>query len=92
MGWLYQNAIKPALFRLDAEQAHELSVHALALLGQVRPLCAAFERIPVATRLFQQAEGANDIGLDEFSRAVDGAIDMAFGSEIDNRSRLMLFQ
>jgi dihydroorotate dehydrogenase len=45
MGWLYQNAIKPALFRLDAEQAHELSVHALALLGQVRPLCAVFERL-----------------------------------------------
>jgi dihydroorotate dehydrogenase len=45
MGWLYQNAIKPALFRLDAEQAHELSVHALALLGRVRPLCAAFERL-----------------------------------------------
>lgn len=45
MGWLYQNAIKPALFRLDPEQAHELSVHALALLGRVRPLCAILERI-----------------------------------------------
>jgi dihydroorotate dehydrogenase len=45
MGWLYQNAIKPALFRLDPEQAHELSVHALALLGRIRPLCAVLERV-----------------------------------------------
>ena len=33
MGWLYQNAVKPALFRLDPERAHELGVDALALLG-----------------------------------------------------------
>src|SRR6478735_11619111 len=45
MGWLYQKAIKPMLFRLDAEHAHELAVDALALLGRVRPLCAALERI-----------------------------------------------
>jgi dihydroorotate dehydrogenase len=45
MGRLYQNAIKPLLFRLDAEHAHELAVDALALLGRVRPLCAALERV-----------------------------------------------
>src|SRR3954468_12183758 len=45
MGWVYQNAIKPLLFRLDAEHAHELAVDALALLGRVRPLCAALERV-----------------------------------------------
>jgi len=45
MGWLYQKAIKPMLFRLDAEHAHELAVDALALLGRMRPLCAALERI-----------------------------------------------
>ena len=45
MAWLYQNAIKPALFRLDAEHAHELAVHAMALLGRVRPLCAVLEKI-----------------------------------------------
>lgn len=44
MGWLYQNALKPALFRLDPERAHELSAGALALLGRVRPLCALLER------------------------------------------------
>lgn len=45
MGWLYQHAVKPALFRLDPERAHELGVGALALLGRVRPLCAWLERI-----------------------------------------------
>ena len=45
MGWLYQHAIKPALFRLDPERAHELGVEALALLGRMRPLCAWLERV-----------------------------------------------
>jgi len=45
MAWLYQNALKPALFRLDPEHAHELGVHALALLGRVRPLCALMEHM-----------------------------------------------
>lgn len=45
MGWLYQHAVKPALFRLDPERAHELGVEALALLGHLRPLCAWLERI-----------------------------------------------
>ena len=45
MGWLYQHAVKPALFRLDPESAHELAVHGLALLGRVRPLCAMLERV-----------------------------------------------
>src|SRR6188768_670143 len=45
MGWLYQNAVKPMLFRLDAEHAHELAVDALAVLGRVRPLCAVLERV-----------------------------------------------
>ena len=45
MGWLYQHAVKPALFRLDPERAHELGVDALALLGRLRPLCAWLERV-----------------------------------------------
>jgi dihydroorotate dehydrogenase len=45
MGWLYQHAVKPALFRLDPERAHELGVDALALLGRLRPLCAGLERV-----------------------------------------------
>ena len=45
MGWLYQHTVKPVLFRLQPEHAHELGVHALALLGRVRPLCAVLERL-----------------------------------------------
>ena len=45
MGWLYQHAFKPALFRLDPERAHELGVEALALLGRVRPLCVLLEQL-----------------------------------------------
>ena len=45
MGWLYQHAIKPLLFRLDPESAHELAVHGLGLLGRVRPLCAVLEKV-----------------------------------------------
>jgi dihydroorotate dehydrogenase len=45
MGWLYQHAVKPALFHLDPERAHEVGVDALALLGRIRPLCAVMERI-----------------------------------------------
>ncbi len=45
MGWLYQHALKPLLFRLDPEHAHELGVDAMALLGRVPPLCALLERV-----------------------------------------------
>ncbi|HEY4245933.1 MAG TPA: quinone-dependent dihydroorotate dehydrogenase [Lacunisphaera sp.] len=44
MGRLYQNVVKPLLFRLDAEHAHELGVDALACLSHLRPLCALMER------------------------------------------------
>jgi dihydroorotate dehydrogenase len=45
MGWLYHHAVKPLLFRLDPERAHELGVDAMALLGRVPPLCAVLERL-----------------------------------------------
>ena len=48
--------------------------------------------IPVTAHFFQQMEGADDVGLDEVFRAVDGAIDMRFGSEIDDRARLLFSQ
>jgi dihydroorotate dehydrogenase len=43
MSDLYRQVVKPLLFRLDAEQAHELGVDALALLGRVGPLCRLLE-------------------------------------------------
>ncbi|KXU37918.1 dihydroorotate dehydrogenase [Cephaloticoccus primus] len=43
MGWFYEKCLRPALFRLDPEHAHELAVDAMAVLGRVSPLCRALE-------------------------------------------------
>jgi dihydroorotate dehydrogenase len=45
MGWIYEKILRRALFTLDAEQAHELAVDALAMLAQVRPACRLMERV-----------------------------------------------
>jgi dihydroorotate dehydrogenase len=45
MGWLYQHAVKPVLFHLDPERAHELALGAMTLLGRLPPLCALLERV-----------------------------------------------
>jgi dihydroorotate dehydrogenase len=89
MGWLYQNAIKPLLFRLDAEHAHELAVDALALLGRARPLCAALERIKrLPPTLYHPVECLglkfpNAVGLaagfDKNGRAWPAAAALGFG-------------
>jgi len=44
MGVIYEKLVRRALFTLDAEHAHELSVGALALLGALPPLCRLLER------------------------------------------------
>lgn len=43
MGKYYERAIRPLLFRLDSEHAHELGVKGLALLAAVPPLCHAIQ-------------------------------------------------
>jgi dihydroorotate dehydrogenase len=45
MGWLYESVAKPWFFRHEAERAHELAVEGMSLLGRMRPLCAALERL-----------------------------------------------
>ncbi|HVZ62978.1 MAG TPA: quinone-dependent dihydroorotate dehydrogenase [Lacunisphaera sp.] len=45
MGWTYERVVKPLLFHLDPEQAHELAVHGMALLGRLRPVCTMLERL-----------------------------------------------
>jgi dihydroorotate dehydrogenase len=45
MGWLYQHTVKPLLFRLDPEHAHELAIGAMTVLGRLPPLCALLERV-----------------------------------------------
>jgi dihydroorotate dehydrogenase len=44
MATLYHHLIKPVLFHMDPEEAHERGVEALALLGKITPLCRLLER------------------------------------------------
>ena len=89
MGFWYEKFIRPALFRLDAERAHELSVEAMALLGAVPPLCgalAAWNRLPASRRRPVSAFGLsfpNAVGLaagfDKNGRAWPAAAALGFG-------------
>lgn len=89
MGWLYQNMLKPLLFRLDAEHAHELGVDAMALLGRVRPLCAMLESWNrLSPQLYRPVECfglrfPNAVGLaagfDKNGRAWPAAAALGFG-------------
>jgi len=45
--------------------------------------------IPVAAHGLQQIEGTDNIRVDEIARTVDGAVDMTYGREIDDRTRLV---
>lgn len=45
---------------------------------------AGFQAAPVFTGRFQQRVGADDVGLDKVRRAVDGAVYVAFSSQMHN--------
>ena len=45
MGAIYEKVIRPVLFRLDPERAHELAVESMALLGRFAPLCRMLESL-----------------------------------------------
>ncbi|MNI51404.1 hypothetical protein D3C73_1061320 [compost metagenome] len=50
------------------------------------------QRLPVVAHRFEQGQGADHIGLDERTGAVDGTIDMAFGGEVHHRIGLVFGQ
>jgi dihydroorotate dehydrogenase len=89
MGTLYQHLVKPLLFRLEAEHAHELGVEALALLGRAAPLARlleAWHRLDPALHRPIRAFGldfANAVGLaagfDKNARAWPAAAALGFG-------------
>lgn len=65
MGRIYERFVRPALFRLDPEHAHELTVKALHLAGQKpwRDMIATLVDVPrLPTRVFG-IEFPNPIGL-----------------------------
>jgi dihydroorotate dehydrogenase len=89
MGFLYEKLVRPALFTLDPEVAHELSVHALALLGAAAPLRRTLElatRLPAARARPVECLGLrfpNAVGLaagfDKNGMAWRGAAALGFG-------------
>ena len=46
------------------------------------------KRRPVGSRFFEQAERAVDVGADEIIGAVDGAVNVALGGEVNDGTRL----
>jgi len=93
MGWFYEKCLRPALFRLDPEHAHELAVDAMAVLARVSPLCRAMEawhardaeRLSLAGRPVQcfGLNFPNRVGLaagfDKNARAWPAAAALGFG-------------
>lgn len=99
MGWFYENFFRRTLFRLDPETAHELSVHALALLGAAPLVCRAMEslfQLPAARTRPIEAFGLkfpNAVGLgagfDKNAMAWPAAAALGFGHvEIGTVTRL----
>lgn len=89
MGYYYDHLVRPALFRLDAERAHELAVDALALLGALAPLRRALEgwsrlradRLRPVSAFGLQFPNAVGLaaGFDKNGRAWPGAAAVGFG-------------
>ena len=89
MASVYENLIRPLLFRDDPEHAHELAVDAMAVLARVTPLCRLLEwknQLPEASVRPIEAFGLkfpNAVGLaagfDKNARAWPAAAAMGFG-------------
>lgn len=49
MGFCYERLMRPVLFRMDPEQAHEQAAHFLKVMSAFRPLCRLMERCNQST-------------------------------------------
>jgi dihydroorotate dehydrogenase len=89
MGAFYEKILRPALFRLDSERAHEVGVDLMALLGRIPPACRILEalsRLPESGFRPVEAFGLqfpNAVGLaagfDKNARAWPAAAALGFG-------------
>jgi dihydroorotate dehydrogenase len=89
MGAIYEKILRPFLFRMDPERAHELAVDSLALLGRLSPVCRMMESLVcLSPELFRPVEAfglhfPNAIGLaagfDKNARAWPAAAALGFG-------------
>ncbi len=89
MGAIYEKIIRPVLFRLDPERAHELAVESMALLGRLAPVCrmlealerlspGSFRPVGVLGLSFPNAVGLA-AGFDKNARAWPAAAALGFG-------------
>ena len=78
-------------FRRNSRPRHRATrtLHRSKCGGSGRRLFfAGRQSAPIVEGCLQQRKGADDVGLDEGGRAVDGAIDVAFGREMHDGIRL----
>ena len=89
MGSLYERFVRPVLFRIESERAHELAVDSMAVLGRIAPLCRALEALGrVSPGSFRPVDAfglrfPNAVGLaagfDKNARAWPAAAALGFG-------------
>ncbi len=69
MGAIYEKIIRPFLFRLESERAHEVAVHSMVFLGRIAPACRMLEALGrLSPRSFRPVEAfglrfPNAVGL-----------------------------
>jgi dihydroorotate dehydrogenase len=89
MGAFYEKLLRPLLFRMDSERAHEVGVDAMAFLGRISPVCRMLEsHARLSPSLFKPVEAfglkfPNAVGLaagfDKNARAWPAAAALGFG-------------
>ncbi len=89
MGAIYEKILRPFLFRLESERAHEFGVDSMALLGRIGPFCRMMESVVcLPPGLFRPVEAfglhfPNAVGLaagfDKNARAWPAAAALGFG-------------
>ncbi len=89
MATFYERFVRPFLFRIESERAHELAVDSMAVLGRIPPLCRALEALGrVSPASFRPVEAfglrfPNAVGLaagfDKNARAWPAAAALGFG-------------
>lgn len=87
MGFYYEHLVRPLLFRMDPEKAHDLGVTSLDYLGRIRPLCRIMEsfnlirperEVEVLGLKFPNAVGLA-AGMDKNARFWPAAAALGFG-------------
>ena len=76
MGYYYEHVVRPLLFRMDPEKAHDLGVTALDYLGRIGPLCRLMEAFNMVR---------SDKPVEAFGLQFPNAVGLAAGMDKDGR-------